>query len=155
MAGDCTPHTHSAHSCAGVHRCRAGVQLRLQACPAHTCGHLGTSKHSIALPLPSPPPPYAPSKAEGLAHYESMILGYIAAEPHHNPSRHAWHRRCFVWIIIRLVVVVVVVVPHSCLTTPSPTHCSPAYANVCPIRMHRLILGLSTLTTLYSSIIFA
>ena len=35
--------------------------------------------------------------------------------------------------------------PHSCLTTPCPTHCSPAYANVCPIRMHRLILGLSTL----------
>ena len=40
--------------------------------------------------------------------------------------------------------------PHSCLTTPCPTHCSPAHANVCPIRMHRLILGLSTLTTLYN-----
>ena len=27
-------------------------------------------------------------------------------------------------------------------------HCSPAHANVCPIRMHWLILGLSTLTNL-------
>ena len=35
----------------------------------------------------------------------------------------------------------------SCLTTPCPTHCSPAHANMCPIRMHRLIPGLSTLTT--------
>ena len=26
--------------------------------------------------------------------------------------------------------------PHSCLTTPCPTHCSPAHANVCPIRKH-------------------
>ena len=34
--------------------------------------------------------------------------------------------------------------PHSCLTTPCPTHSSPAHANVCPIRMHRLILGLSS-----------
>ena len=33
--------------------------------------------------------------------------------------------------------------PHSCLTTPCPTHCSPAHANLCPIRMHRLILGLT------------
>ena len=32
--------------------------------------------------------------------------------------------------------------PHSCLTTLCPTHCSPAHANLCPIRMHRLILGL-------------
>ena len=35
--------------------------------------------------------------------------------------------------------------PHLCLTNPCPTHCSPAHVNVCPIRMHRLILGLSTL----------
>ena len=41
--------------------------------------------------------------------------------------------------------------PHSCLTTPCPTHCSPVSANVCPIWMHRLILGLSTLTKLYSN----
>ena len=35
------------------------------------------------------------------------------------------------------------------LVPPLPcTHCSPAHANVCLIRMHRLILGLSTLTTL-------
>ena len=31
--------------------------------------------------------------------------------------------------------------PHSCLTTPCPTRCSPAHANLCPIRMHWLILG--------------
>ena len=31
--------------------------------------------------------------------------------------------------------------PHSCLTTPCPTHRSPAHANLCPIRMHRLTLG--------------
>ena len=42
--------------------------------------------------------------------------------------------------------------PHSCLTTPCPTHCSPAHAIVCPIQMHRLILGLSTLTTLYTNL---
>ena len=33
--------------------------------------------------------------------------------------------------------------PHSCLTTPCPTHCSPTHANLCPMRMHRLILGLT------------
>ena len=41
----------------------------------------------------------------------------------------------------------VFITPHSCLTTPCPTHCSPTRANLCPIRMHqleRLILGLST-----------
>ena len=32
---------------------------------------------------------------------------------------------------------------HSCLTTPCPTHCSPTHANLCPMRMHRLILGLT------------
>ena len=31
--------------------------------------------------------------------------------------------------------------PRSCLTTNCPTHCSPAHANLRPMRMHRLILG--------------
>ena len=31
--------------------------------------------------------------------------------------------------------------PHSCLTIPCPTHCSPVHANLCPTRMHRLIPG--------------
>ena len=43
----------------------------------------------------------------------------------------------------------VISTPHSCLINLCPTHCSPAHANVCPIRMHRLILGLSTLTNLH------
>ena len=38
----------------------------------------------------------------------------------------------------------VLLFPHSCLITPCPTHCSPAHANQCRIRMHRLITRLIT-----------
>ena len=34
--------------------------------------------------------------------------------------------------------------PHSSLTNPCPTHCSPAHVNLCPLWMHRLNTGLNT-----------
>ena len=40
--------------------------------------------------------------------------------------------------------------PHSCRTTACRTHCSPAHAHQCPLRIHRLITVLNTLwQTLY------